>query len=129
MNARLAATLAALLALLPAAAGADTLAGVRAESRFASAFLHTAEEIARHHHEKWNGSGYPDGLKGDAIPLLPQIMGIVDVYDALTTARPYKEAYSRERACEELMNEGKRGWRRKDLVGAFVALDTEAIRS
>lgn len=77
--------------------------------------------IVRHHHERLDGSGYPDGLRGDAIPLLAQIMGIVDVYDALATARSYKEALGAERAHEELWSEARRGWRSPDLVDAFIA--------
>ena len=84
--------------------------------------LRQVRPIVRHHHERLDGSGYPDGLKGDAIPLLAQIMGIVDVYDAITTARPYKPAASSEQALADLMDEVDRGWRRKDLVEAFVAL-------
>jgi putative two-component system response regulator len=78
--------------------------------------------IVRHHHERLDGSGYPDGLRGDAIPLLAQVIGIVDVYDALTTARPYKEALARDRARAELQAEANRGWRRKDLVDTFIAV-------
>ena len=52
--------------------------------------LRQVRPIVRHHHERLDGSGYPDGLRGDAIPLLAQIIGIVDVFDALTTERPYK---------------------------------------
>lgn len=88
--------------------------------------LRHVRPIVRHHHERLDGSGYPDRLKGDAIPLLAQIMGIVDVYDAITTARPYKTAASPERAYDELMNEVKRGWRRTDLVEAFIAVNVEA---
>ena len=54
--------------------------------------LRKVRPIVRHHHERLDGSGYPDGLRGDATPLLAQIMGIVDVFDALTTKRPYKVA-------------------------------------
>ena len=78
--------------------------------------------IVRHHHERLDGSGYPDGLKGDAIPLLAQIMGIVDVYDAITTDRPYKPAATAARAYAELTEEVAKGWRRRDLVDAFIAL-------
>jgi putative two-component system response regulator len=84
--------------------------------------LRQVRPIVRHHHERLDGSGYPDGLKGDAIPLLAQIMGIVDVYDAITTTRPYKAAATSEQAYAELLQEVKRGWRRKDLVEAFIAL-------
>ncbi|MCU0705990.1 MAG: response regulator, partial [Fimbriiglobus sp.] len=66
-----------------AAAGADTLAGVSEQYQFASAFLHTAREIARSHHEKWSGAGYPDGLAGEAIPLSARLVAVADVYDAL----------------------------------------------
>ena len=78
--------------------------------------------IVRHHHERLDGSGYPDGLKGDKIPLLAQIMTIVDIYDAMTTARPYKPALTPEQACETLLQETQRGWRRRDLVEEFIAL-------
>ena len=84
--------------------------------------LRQVRPIVRHHHERLDGSGYPDGLKGDAIPLLAQIMGIVDVYDAITTTRPYKTAATADQAYAELMDEVARGWRRKDLVEAFIAL-------
>lgn len=82
--------------------------------------LRRVRPIVRHHHEKLNGSGYPDGLHGDHIPLLAQIMAIVDVYDALTTARPYKAAVSPEVAIRELWREVTLGWRRTDLVAAFA---------
>ena len=88
--------------------------------------LRQVRPIVRHHHERLDGSGYPDGLKGDAIPLLAQIMGIVDVYDAITTTRPYKAAGTADRAYAELMQEVARGWRRRDLVDAFIALKIDA---
>ena len=84
--------------------------------------LRQVRPIVRHHHERLDGSGYPDGLKGDAIPLLAQIMGIVDVYDAITTTRPYKAAGTADQAYAELMQEATRGWRSRDLVDAFIAL-------
>jgi putative two-component system response regulator len=84
--------------------------------------LRRVRPIVRHHHERFDGSGYPDGLRGDAIPLLAQITAIVDVFDALTTKRPYKDAVSTERAFEELAGEAGRGWHRRDLVDAFILL-------
>lgn len=57
-------------------------------------FLKRALDIPRHHHERWDGSGYPDGLKGEQIPLSARIFAVVDVYDALTSPRPYREAWS-----------------------------------
>lgn len=89
--------------------------------------LRQVRPIVRHHHERLDGSGYPDGLKGDAIPLLAQIMGIVDVYDAITTTRPYKAAATAEQAYAELMGEVAKGWRRKDLVEAFIALKIDEM--
>ena len=83
--------------------------------------LTRVRSIVRHHHERLDGSGYPDGLSGDAIPLLAQIIGIVDVYDALTTNRPYRAAVSSEEAFAALAEEVRRGWRRADLVEAFTA--------
>src|SRR5215813_10118759 len=83
--------------------------------------LAPVREIIRHHHERLDGSGYPDGLRGNAIPLLAQVIAIVDAFDALTTARPYKEALARDRARDELQDEANRGWRRKDLVDTFIA--------
>jgi putative two-component system response regulator len=83
--------------------------------------LQRVRSIVRHHHERRDGSGYPDGLKGDEIPLLAQIIGVVDVYDAMTTDRPYRAARSSEEALAELAREVERGWRRADLVEAFTA--------
>jgi putative two-component system response regulator len=90
--------------------------------------LRRVRPIVRHHHEKLNGSGYPDGLAGDAIPLLAQIMGVVDVYDALTTSRPYKPAFTAEEAFAELYCEVDRGWRSRELVDAFVQMMSDELR-
>ena len=76
--------------------------------------------IIRHHHERMDGSGYPDGLRGDAIPFGARILQIVDVYDALTTDRPYREAYSPSQALATLYDEAERGWMDADLVRAFA---------
>lgn len=63
-----------------------------------------SREICRWHHERYDGGGYPDGLKGDAIPMIAQVVAIVDVYDALTSKRAYKEAYSHEQALQMILN-------------------------
>jgi putative two-component system response regulator len=84
--------------------------------------LRRVRPIIRYHHERLDGTGYPDGLRGSEIPLLPQIIGIVDVYDALTTERPYKRALSLDDATRELAAEAARGWRNPELVEIFVGL-------
>src|SRR6201997_2564800 len=66
--------------------------------------------IIRHHHEKLDGSGYPDGLKGEQVPLTARILQITDIYDALTTDRPYRKALPQEKAVAILREEVKRGW-------------------
>lgn len=84
--------------------------------------LRPVRPIIRHHHERLDGSGYPDGLRGDAIPLLAQIMGIVDVYDAVTTARVYRSAVPSEAASAELQEEVRLGWRHAHLVSEFLTI-------
>ncbi|WP_027892282.1 HD domain-containing phosphohydrolase [Calidithermus chliarophilus] len=76
--------------------GSGLLAGGRTE------MLQVAERIARSHHERWDGTGYPDGLAGEAIPLEARIVSVVDVFDALTSKRPYKRAWTVEEALAEL---------------------------
>jgi putative two-component system response regulator len=78
--------------------------------------------IIRNHHERWDGSGYPDGLKGEKIPLLARILQLADIYDALTSKRVYKPAFSQERALEILHEETARGWRDPELVSVFCEI-------
>lgn len=78
--------------------------------------------IVRHHHERPDGTGYPDHLAGNAIPLLARVLSVVDVYDALTTERPYKAAVSRDHAIRELREEAARGWKFEALVEEFATL-------
>jgi len=81
--------------------------------------------IIRHHHEKQNGTGYPDGLKGDAIPLTARLLQIVDVYDALTTERPYHVARAPADAVAEMESEVQRGWWDAQLLEEFKKLLSE----
>jgi len=78
--------------------------------------------IIRHHHEKLDGSGYPDGLRGDAIPMTARILQIVDVYDALTTARPYKRAFSIADAFQTMREEVDKGWWDRHIFDEFEQL-------
>lgn len=81
--------------------------------------------IIRHHHEHWNGSGYPDGLRGEDIPLLARILQVVDVYDALRTARPYKPAHSHAHAIHVMQEEAQRGLWDREIVKEFIAMDLQ----
>ncbi len=78
--------------------------------------------IIRHHHEKLDGTGYPDGLKGDEIPLTARILQTVDIYDALTTDRPYRPALPIDEALETMRSEAKRGWWDSTLIDEFESL-------
>jgi putative two-component system response regulator len=78
--------------------------------------------IIRHHHEKWDGSGYPDGLKGEKIPLTARILQVTDIYDALTTDRPYRKALPVEKALAIMREEVKRGWWDASLMNELEAL-------
>jgi putative two-component system response regulator len=75
--------------------------------------------IIRHHHEKLDGSGYPDGLRGDSIPLGARILQIVDVFDALTTKRPYKPALSMREALDLMELEVGKGWWDGNIFSEF----------
>jgi putative two-component system response regulator len=82
--------------------------------------LQSVRPIVRHHHERFDGSGYPDRLAGDEIPLLAQIMGLVDVYDAITSRRSYQAALSGEDAVLVLREQAAAGWRNVELVEEFA---------
>jgi putative two-component system response regulator len=90
------------------------------------AFLMLAKEIAHWHHEKWDGSGYPDGLAGDAIPIAARLMALADVFDALTTRRPYKPPMSFEKA-REIIVAGCGQHFDPDIAGAFVEIFDEFV--
>ena len=89
-----------------------------------NAFIEMGIEIARHHHERWDGKGYPDGLAGEAIPLSARLMALVDVYDALRARRPYKEPFSHERAVTIIGEEGGRMFDPR-IVAAFISVQDQ----
>jgi putative two-component system response regulator len=82
--------------------------------------------IIRSHHERWDGTGYPDGLKGEEIPLLARVLQVADIYDALTTARSYKPAFSHSYALEIMLEESQRGWRDPELIPLFAEMEMQA---
>ena len=77
--------------------------------------------IIRHHHERWDGTGYPDGLSAREIPYLAQIFQIIDIYDALTSDRPHKKAYTPDEALKIIAEETAKGWRNPELIAAFTS--------
>ena len=83
--------------------------------------------IIRHHHERWDGTGYPDGLKEDQIPMLAQIFQTIDIYDALTSERPYKKAFTPLEAIGILEEETTKGWRNPHLVRQFKGFIHEIL--
>ena len=83
--------------------------------------------IIRHHHERWDGSGYPDGLVGEGIPILARMLQIGDIYDALTSPRPYKNAISPVSALRIIQEETARGWRDPHIVEIFLKLHKDVI--
>jgi putative two-component system response regulator len=85
--------------------------------------------IIRHHHEKLDGSGYPDGLRGEQVPITARVLQIVDVYDALTTARPYKRALSLDEALETMSEEIARGWWDQNIFEEFKKILAEPHHS
>lgn len=88
----------------------------------------TAHEICRHHHERYDGKGYPDGFKGDEIPISAQVVAVADVYDALTSDRCYKAAYSHEEAVSMILN-GECGVFNPILLRCFVEISDELLVS
>jgi putative two-component system response regulator len=92
-----------------------------------SPLIRMAEEIALTHHERFDGAGYPNGLRGEEIPISGRIVAIVDVYDALTHERPYKRAWSHEEAMTEIKRQSGTGFDPK-VVNAFVQLIEQNLR-
>ena len=83
--------------------------------------------IIRHHHERWDGSGYPDGLAGELIPLPARLVQIGDIYDAIISPRPYKEPISPVKALRIIREETARGWRDPRVVELFLKLHKDVI--
>jgi putative two-component system response regulator len=101
-----------------------TIIGANLLAYSKSEILRYGEEVAISHHEKWNGQGYPQGLSGDRIPLVGRITGLADVFDALTSKRPYKEAFSLEKAVDIIKKERGQHFD-PDLVDVFLNNITE----
>ena len=104
--------------------GSDAIELAEKDAERPVEFLALAKEIAHWHHEKWDGSGYPDGLAGEAIPLSARLMALADVFDALTTPRVYKPPMSFDQA-RDLIVAGRGGHFDPDVVDAFLAIFEE----
>ncbi|MGI2176624.1 HD domain-containing phosphohydrolase [Shewanella frigidimarina] len=100
--------------------GANILKGSNSE------VIKMGEVIARSHHEKWDGSGYPEGLKGSDIPIAARIVAIADVFDALSSTRPYKKSFSEEKTFA-IIREGSGSHFDPDIVDAFFAVQKEIL--
>ncbi len=105
--------------------GAQTLRQVRQEYPH-NAFLNMGIDIAQAHHERWDGSGYPNGLRGDAIPIAARMVAVADVYDALCSKRVYKEAYSHETSLD-MLRQGAGAHFEPQLIEAFLAIEAEVL--
>jgi len=104
--------------------GRDAIAVAEKALGTPSSFLRLAREIAHYHQEKWDGSGYPDGLKGEQIPLSARLMAVADVYDALISRRVYKPAFPHEKAVE-IIKEGRGKHFDPDMTDAFLEIADE----
>jgi putative two-component system response regulator len=103
-----------------------TVIGVRILKGSDAEFIRLGETIAQYHHEKWDGSGYPNSLKGIEIPIAGRIAAIADVFDALTPKRPYKEPFSVEKSLA-IIREGRGSHFDPDVVDAFFAIQDEIL--
>lgn len=101
--------------------GRDTIASAEVQVGSPNSFLRIAREIAHHHQEKWDGSGYPDGLVAEAIPVSARLMAVADVYDALISRRVYKPAFPHEKAVR-IITEGRGTHFDPDMVDAFLTI-------
>jgi putative two-component system response regulator len=107
--------------------GRDAIQHAERELGIEMPFLRYAKEIAYSHQEKWDGSGYPEGLSGDAIPISARLMALADVYDALISKRVYKDGMSHEKAMA-IISEGRGSHFDPDMVDAFIKIQDEVQR-
>jgi putative two-component system response regulator len=103
--------------------GAETLESVHKQYP-KNEFIKMGIEIAKYHHEKWDGSGYPLGLSGESIPLSARIMALVDVYEALRARRPYKEPFSHDKS-KALIIEGIGKHFEPNIVEGFLSIEAD----
>lgn len=106
--------------------GGDALSDAIKSTGMEQSFLNMGKEIAYYHHEKWDGTGYPEGLKGEEIPLTARITTLADVYDALTSKRAYKPAFSHDRARTIIIEESDSHFD-PDILKAFIKLENDFI--
>lgn len=106
--------------------GRDTIATMENKLDASDDFLMLAREIAYSHHERWDGTGYPQGLKGEEIPALARLMAVADVYDALISERAYKLAFSHEKAVA-IMREGRGSHFDPDILDAFLQIEDQML--
>jgi putative two-component system response regulator len=104
--------------------GHNALLQAEEQSASGNSFLHYAREIAAGHHEKWDGSGYPQGLAGEAIPLSARLMAVADVYDALISKRVYKPAFTHEQAMQMIREQSGRHFD-PQVVAALLAEEAQ----
>jgi putative two-component system response regulator len=112
---------------LPSHARISFLGTNSADLSCQSPILKMAATISVSHHEKWNGTGYPLGLAGDAIPLEGRIVAVADVFDALGSRRPYKEPLPLD-CCFEIIEEGRGGHFDPNVVDAFMARTADVVQ-
>ena len=106
-------------------AGADIItSAMDMVSEGGSGYLKEARNLAKYHHEKWNGMGYPEGLKGENIPLSARIMAVADVFDALVSKRSYKDGFPFEKAMD-IIKEGIGNHFDPNVAGAFINASDE----
>jgi putative two-component system response regulator len=107
--------------------GRDAILGVERTLGFSTPFLRYAREITHSHQERWDGSGYPEGLQGDCIPVSARLMAVADVYDALISRRRYRPAFTHETAVE-LIRHGRGEDFDPDVVDAMLAIEEKILQ-